>query len=388
LNGEGWQFYQPHGAKSSEVRVAGSACAVHEARGMRTSWLLMVFLAACTDGMYPVEFPGDVGGGTGGGGGGTGGGGTGGGTGGGGSLAIPDVRCAQAPDAGPAREFRHFSSKLIAALGAPKHRGIDLVASVAGATQTLEGRITYTLADKDLEDEDVELFACFEGAWTPVGTARTDDDGRFALPLSGATRLPLGMRDLFVSVVGDRTGVPFLGYVAPEGTRLILSDVDGTLTSSENAFFETILLGTEPDARAGAARAYTAATARNYQMVYMTARGTQYTTETRDWLTHKGFPRGPLRLAASFITLPGGDTVDYKTRTAEALAAAGLELAAGVGNRGSDITAYGNAGIAPDRIFIELPEYADEVEAPIAAGDAIGFASYDELRTAQLERLP
>src|SRR6185436_10268135 len=228
-------------------------------------------------------------------------------------------------------------------------------------------------------------FACLGGAWSAVGTARTGEEGYFALPLSGPGRLPNGMRDLFVSVVGDRTGARFLDYVAPEGTRLILSDVDGTLTSSENAFFETILLGTEPAARAGAARAYGAATTRRYQMVYMTARGSQYTSETRDWLAHKNFPRGPLRLAPSFITLPGGDTVDYKTRTAQALADAGLELAAGVGNRASDITAYGNAGIAPDRIFIEVPEYADEVQAPLADGDAIGFATYDELRTTQLE---
>ena len=364
---------------------------------MRTIWLVTALLAACTDGMNPVEYPGGAGGsdgpgGTGGGGtvgGGTGGGGTvGGGTGGNQGAAVPDVRCAGVPDAGPARDFRHLKSELIAALGDAKHRGIDLVTSVAAATQKLEGWISYTVADKALEDEDVELFACVGGAWTALGTARTDDEGYFALPLSGAARLAIGVRDLFVSVVGDRTGARFLGYVAPEGTRLILSDVDGTLTSSENAFFETILLGTEPDARPGAARAYSAATLRNYQLVYMTARGSQYTSETRTWLAHQSFPRGPLRLAASFITLPGGDTVDYKTRTAQALADAGLELAAGVGNRASDITAYSNAGIAADRIFIELPEFADEVQAPNAAGNAIGFPSYDELRTAHLEKLP
>src|SRR6185436_16912107 len=205
---------------------------------MRTSWLVTALLAACTTGMNPVEYPGDMGGtggtgGSGGGGGGSGGGGgggTGGGTGGGESRAVPDVRCAGAPDAGPARDFRHLSSEIIAALGDAKHRGIDLVASAVRATQTLEGWISYTIADKALEDEDVDLFACLEGAWTAVGTARTDDEGYFALALSGAARLPIGMRDLFVSVAGDRTGVRFLGYVAPEGTQLILSDVDGTLT--------------------------------------------------------------------------------------------------------------------------------------------------------------
>src|SRR5439155_24490120 len=136
------------------------------------------------------------------------------------------------------------------------------------------------------------------------GTARTDDEGHFALGLSGDGRLPVGMRDLFVSVVGDRTGVGFLGYVAPAGTPLVVSDVDGTLTSSENAFLETIALGIEPGAQPGAAQAFAAAAAGGKQLVYVTARGNQYTTATRHWLDDHGFPRGPVRLSPSFVTLP------------------------------------------------------------------------------------
>ena len=302
--------------------------------------------------------------------------------------AVPDVRCAGAPSAGKAGEFRHVTSNLIAHLGDARHRGLDLVTSAGSAAQRLEGWISYTLADKALEDEDVDVFACRAGAWGQVGTARTDGEGHFALGLSGADRLPIGMRDLFVSVVGDRTGVGFLGYVAPDGARLLVSDVDGTLTSSENAFFETIALGIEPDARAGAPGAYDAATAKGYQVVYVTARGNQYTTATRAWLDHKSFPRGPLRLAASFLTLPGGDTVDYKTRAISALAAAGLDVAAGVGNRASDVTAYTNVGLATDRIFIEMPDYASEVQPLLDAHEAVGFATYDELRTTDLVRLP
>jgi LNS2 (Lipin/Ned1/Smp2) len=344
------------------------------------SWWIAALLAACTTGdpddvgADPDEMDGSGGGG-----------GSGSGS---GSNLVPDVRCNGEPAAGPARDFRHLRSDLISEVGGPKHRGIDLVASSASATQTLAGRITYTIIDKDLEDEDVEIFACRGGAWSILGMARTDDNGAFALALTGDARLPIGMRDMFVSVVGDRTGARFLAYVAPVGTRLILSDVDGTLTSSENAFFETIVLGSEPDARAGAARAYAAAAAKGYQMVYMTARGNQYTAETRRWLANQGFPRGPLRLSPSFVTLPGGDTVDYKAQTASALAAAGLELAAGVGNRASDITAYGNAGIAADRIFIEVPEYLDEVQSQLAIGAAISFETYDALRVQHLERMP
>jgi hypothetical protein len=306
----------------------------------------------------------------------------------GGAIAVPDVRCAGAPDAGKAGDFRHFSSSVISHLGDAKHRGFDLVTSASNATQTLEGWISYTVFDKALEDEDVDVFACRAGQWRPVGTARTDDEGHFTLGLSGADRLPIGMRDLFVSVKGDRTGVGFLGYVAPAGSRLIVSDVDGTLTSSENAFLETITLGIEPGQRAGAPQAYDAATTKGYQLVYVTARGNQYTTATRDWLDHKGFPRGPVRLSPSFLTLPGGDTIDYKTSTFAALSGAGLAIAAGVGNRASDVTAYANGHLAADRIFVELPDYLSELQPLLDAHAATGFATYDELRTSYLTRLP
>ena len=301
---------------------------------------------------------------------------------------LPDVRCAAAPDAGGTRSFRHFTSKLVATLGAPKHRGLDLVASADNATQQLEGWISYALIDKALEDEDVDVFACRAGAWQHLATARTDDEGHFHVGLSGDDRLPLGMRDLFVSVAGDRTGVGFLAYVAPAGAPLVVSDVDGTLTSSENAFVETIVLGLEPDARAGAAAAFTAVAAKRYQPVYVTARGNQYTTATRAWLDHKGFPRGPVRLSPSFLTLPGANTIDYKTTTISALASAGLALAAGIGNRASDVTAYTSSGVAADRIFIELPEYAGEVQPLLDAGAALGFTRYDALLADQLSQLP
>src|SRR5262245_6827507 len=276
--------------------------------------------------------------------------------------AVPEVRCAEAPGAGEAGSFRHAKSTLISHLGDPRHRGLGLVASADSATQRLEGWMSYAVIDKALEDEDVDVFACRAGQWHRIGTARTDDEGHFALALSGDSRLPIGMRDMFVSVVGDRTGVGFLGYVAPRGTQLVVSDVDGTLTSSENAFVETIAFGIEPDARAGAAQAFAGATMRGKQLIYVTARGNQYTGATRDWLEHKGFPRGPVRLSSSFITLPGGDTVDYKTQTIAALVAAGFDVSAGVGNRASDVTAYTNTGVSADRIFIELPEYASEVQ--------------------------
>ncbi len=309
------------------------------------------------------------------------------GSGSGGRTAVPDVQCAGVPDAGPAGDFNHFSSKLISALGDPRHRGFDLVAAASADTQSIEGWVSYTTADKALEDEDVDVFACREGAWANLGRARTDGEGHFALPLAGDARLPVAMRDLYLSVVGDRTGAGFLAYVAPDDQPLIVSDVDGTLTSSENAFFKTIALGIEPDAQPGAAAAYQDAAARGYQLVYVTARGGRYTGDTRTWLADLGFPRGPVRLSPSFLTLPGGDTIAYKSSTLTALAGA-LPVVMGIGNRASDITAYAAVGLASDATFVKLPEYQSEVQAALDAGQAIGVTTYDDLRTTYIDALP
>jgi phosphatidate phosphatase PAH1 len=159
----------------------------------------------------------------------------------------------------------------------------------------------------------------------------------------------------------------------------VVSDVDGTLTSSENAFVETLALGGEPGAQAGAAQALAAAAAAGKQLVYVTARGNQFTAATRRWLDDKGFPRGPVRLSPSFVTLPGGDTVAFKTQALSALSAAGFALSAGVGNRATDVSAYAGTKIAAGRIFVKLPEFVTELQPLVDAHQALGFASYGDL---------
>ncbi len=301
-------------------------------------------------------------------------------------AGVPDVRCDAAPSAGAKKSWRHFSSNLIALQGA-KHRGFDLVASSTGGAQVLRGEISYGLVDKALEDERVDLFACLAGRWEKVGTAITDDEGGFSLSLSGGALLPIGLRDLFVSVQGDRTGTRFLALVAPPGTALAVSDVDGTLTSSENAFPISLALGGDVGIHAGAPAIFEGLAARGYQPVYLTARGDIFTGDTRAWLAAKGMPRGPLRLAPHLITLPGGDTVELKAEILAALNATGLDVEVGIGNRSSDVSAYQQAGLPGGRVLVKLPEYAGEVQGEINAGRATGFANYVDL-TGAVNALP
>ncbi len=304
-----------------------------------------------------------------------------------GPVELPEPICDGAPDAGDAGSWRHRYRSRLVALGEPHHRGIDLITSAGAYAQPIRGEISYGFTDKALEDEEVDLFACRAGEWRFIGSAITDDEGMFELDLSGEERLPIGIRSLYASVVGDRSGAEFLALVAPEGTELVFSDVDGTLTSSENAYPESLVTGADVGANEGAAEALGALRDRRYYPVYMTARGRRFTEDTREWLAAQGFPRGPLRLAPSLVTLPGSATVAYKAGTLEDIAAEGLVPAIGIGNRASDAEAYAQAGLASDRIFIEATEYASEDQPLIDGGECVGFESYVDLLPA-FESMP
>jgi phosphatidate phosphatase PAH1 len=287
------------------------------------------------------------------------------------------VGCATPPMVPAPAGFHHLGSGIAAGLGHPRHRGIDLIAA-SEAAQIVEGDLAYTKLDKALEDEEVDLFACAGNAWRSLGTTRTDDEGHFALRVAPGARIADGLSELFVSVRGDRSGVAFTSYVAPAGTAVAVVDVDGTLTSSENAVVASVVLGTTAGARADAPAALRALSGHGYQIVYLTARPRAETELTRRWLAERGFPRGPMVLAEG-ITLPGAAALAHKARQLAWLRAAGFALAAGVGNRASDVEAYAGAGIAADRIFIELPEYRSEVAPLVAARRAMGFESYAAL---------
>ena len=302
-----------------------------------------------------------------------------------GSSTIPDVTCTGAPDAGSATGFRNSSSNLVVQAGAPAHRGIDLITGADADPQVLAGVAAYGSVDKALEDEDVDVFACVGGQWQKLGTATTDGEGTFTLSLAGANRLPVALRDMYMSIAGDRTGTAFLAFVAPTGTAVAVSDVDGTITSSEDAFAESQVSGATVGIKAGAPAAFADLASRGYPIVYLTSRPDSDTDATRSYLAANAMPRAPMRLSPSLV-LPGDATEQFK---ASALAALhGLALAVGIGNRQTDIDAYTGANIPAADILINTVDFPDEVQPAIAAKQATGFSSYDALRTAVIDQLP
>jgi phosphatidate phosphatase PAH1 len=288
---------------------------------------------------------------------------------------VPDVRCGAPPKGLPIEGFHHRGSRLAAALGSPAHHGDDLIA-LADEDQRITGAIAYSVARKALENEDVTVFACEDAAsWRQVGEGHTDGDGHFAVVLAGDHRLEAGLRDLYVRVAGDGTGVAFVALVAPELAKLVIVDIDGTLTTSEHAFPRSVVLHGAVDAQPYAAAALAHAPA---QVVYVTARGEHFSNVTHHWLAAHGFPRGPVRLAPGWFAKPGPAALAAKTHVLGELARR-FTLVAGVGNRASDVAAYAAAGIPPPSIFVKLPEFEQELAPIIAAHGAVGFTSYAQL---------
>jgi phosphatidate phosphatase PAH1 len=284
-----------------------------------------------------------------------------------------NTACSSAPSR--AGGFRHETSDLATSFGEPRHRGVDLVTSVAAPAQVIAGHFGYSSLDKALEDEDVEIFACTNDGWRSIGTTRTDGDGGFALTLSGDHRLGHGLHSLYATA-SDATGVALSAFVADANDAVAVIDVDGTLTAGENDVVTSVLFGRDPATQRDAPAALRALD--HYQWVYVTSRSRTYTVLTRDWLADHGFPPGPVVLASS-VMLPGSAAERYKKSALAALRAASVPITIAIGNRATDARAYAAANIPAERIFIKEPEYRDELAPFVAAKSVVPFASYADL---------
>jgi len=280
--------------------------------------------------------------------------------------------CGSVPTTGRGT-FQHTSTSIAAKLGSPRHRGIDLIAAESDQTQTIAGKLAYTAADKDAKHERVALFACLGHTWHSLGETRTDRGGRFTVTLSGDQRLPAGVRDLYGIVPADGSGFAFLAYVAKPSESVLVTDIDGTITASEKAVFNTVLFGDDIGHRIGAPQAFAHS---GRVVVYLSSRGDQLTGMTRAWLHAHGFPPGPIRHARAAAVAPGPKTVRFK---ADVLRGLGVPIHAAIGNRSTDVDAYREAGIAADRIFVKLPDFEVELAEDVAAKRAIPFVDYASL---------
>lgn len=295
-----------------------------------------------------------------------------GGSGGGLLTCDPAPACDLAPpDPGAAIEWNHTASILAAAAGDPNHRGRDLFLN-PGDPQWVIGKFSYGVTDKDIHDEAVEVWLLRDcTTWEMLGTTLTTDDGehptvegvddaggRIFFPIPEAKALGPGMHRVHLVVRGDLSSADLFIDVVPAGTPVFVSDVDGTLTTSETEEYASLLTGAISPANPGAPEALQTLVDKGYRALYLTARPEWLVGRTREFLDTRGFPRGLVHTTLGLTGALGSAASGFKTDELAMLAAKGLVPEYAFGNTETDAAAYEAAGIDPldHRIFFQFDD--------------------------------
>jgi hypothetical protein len=280
---------------------------------------------------------------------------------------VARVNCPQAPvcdiaapSLGATVAWRNLGTRLTVALGSARHRGRDLLLR-EGDPQWAIAKFAYGLNDDDLNDEEVEIWLLRDCTrWERLGTALTsrdaaprapvegvdDQGGRVYFEIPSAQRLAVGWHRMMFVVRGDHSIATQWIEVVPTDARVVVSDVDGTLTESENAAFISLLTGPPPAANPGGADMLRTLVGRGYHLMYITARPEWLESATHSWLTLRGFPRGIVHTTLGLTGAVGKAAADFKIRELGALRARfGRAPDYGFGNTDSDVSAYNTTGV-------------------------------------------
>ena len=232
-----------------------------------------------------------------------------------------------------------------------------------------EARTTHTggLFTKPLGGEHVSLWSYDPAAtvWQAIGRGDTNiDDGYYDLPSTGFTA-PNG-QPIYAVLEADQTCAEHYDYLLPAGSKVVVVDIDGTLTLSDNELLMQLADDTYTPVMMGAADRLTQAwAAKGYPIIYLTARPHVFRNETRVWLRDLGFPTGPVITAIDL-----GDAAPYKTVWLQRMITSfGWVPVAAYGNAATDITAYETVGIPKAETFIVGPLAGNGGTMPIANMD-------------------
>jgi cysteine-rich repeat protein len=253
-------------------------------------------------------------------------------------------------------DFQHgFTSGATVLAGSPNHQIRDIVVK-PGEAGTMLARFTYGLIDKDLEDERVEVWIQTCPGWESLGIFVTNKDGFIQIPI--AATLPKGDYSLKAVVLGDGTIADGFLAVWPKNTQVIISDIDGTLTTSDFELFTDLLLGLDADMFPDANNVIQTWATKNYRLVYITGRPQLINRYSRDWLQDHGFPRGVVTLTNDNTeVIPNESGVqEFKAGVMnDLLSRIELHIVRAYGNATTDIGAYNDVGIPKVDTFIIGP---------------------------------
>lgn len=276
------------------------------------------------------------------------------------------------PDPGPLLDWDQTESSFVTNAGGPRHRGRDMFYN-PGDDQWVMAKFAYAANDWDLSGERVDLYLLrdCEGDWEPLGSATTTfDDEHFeveGVPDSGgwvyylipeALELGVGRHRVWAVVRGDGTSADVYLDIVEPGTKLFVTDVDGTLTTSETEEFGALFSGTLPANNLNAPEALWALRDKGYHPFYLTARPEWLGERTREFIEQRGFPPGLYHTTLSFDGALGSAATDFKSAELDALAERMLEPVWVFGNTESDGDSYEHVNVEPldHRIFFKYDD--------------------------------
>ncbi len=210
--------------------------------------------------------------------------------------------------------------------------------------------ITGGLFATPLPGENVSLWSYDGTAWQAEGRGTTDDMGAYDLPSTGF--VAANNQPLYSVLEADGSCAEHYNLLLPPGSKVVVTDIDGTLTTDDNQELMEIPDATYvPLMMGGAAAMLQAWDAKHYPIIYLTARPHVLRVESRGWLRDESFPTGPLITAIDIE-----DAAVYKTVWLKRLVDQfGWVPVAAYGNADTDIQAYENAGIPKAQTFIVGP---------------------------------
>ncbi|EFO19745.1 lipin 3 [Loa loa] len=162
--------------------------------------------------------------------------------------------------------------------------------------------------------------------------------------------------------------------------RLVISDIDGTITKSDVLGHVIPAIGGQW-AHAGVAELYTRIKENGYQLVYLSSRAIGQSYSTKKYLQSvaqnaKFLPDGPLLLSPTSVLMAfRREVIDRKPEEFKIAALTDLKecfpvkrpFYAGFGNRETDVVSYRAVDIPPDRILII------DKQGRVRRADSIGF---------------
>lgn len=237
-------------------------------------------------------------------------------------------------------------------------------ASPAQGVADFKGRKARTtdttgLSSYPLTGEFVSLWSYddTQQKWTTLGRTTTDTNGYYDLP---ATSAPPNGNPVYAMLEADGTCAVHYDYLLPPGSKVVVADIDGTLTTSNDELLHELADGSyQPAMMTDANGMMQAWATKKYPVIYLTARPHLYRAESRQWLDALKFPLGSLITSnATLSTDPA--TEAYKANwLARMVTSFGWTIVAAYGNEDTDIQAYQSVNIPNDHIFIVGPSGGD-----------------------------